>query len=97
MLVLILAETTSTDSSTNQVKLVVTEANISMCAELHERLQTALGSSSSVVRVGYDVERSVDLFEEWLGEHLEVLLETESKQLKMVDASISYFVQKLAA
>jgi hypothetical protein len=67
----------------------VTEGNVSMCSEQHERLQTILGSSSSVVRVGYDVERSVDLFEEWLGKHLVVLLETESKQLKMVDASIS--------
>ena len=68
------------------------------CAQnYNERLQTALGSSSSVVRVGYDVERSVDLFEEWLGKHIEVLLETETQKLKMVDASISYFVQKLAA
>ena len=32
-----------------------------------------------------------------LGKRLEVLLETESKQLKMVDARISYFVRKLAA
>ena len=38
MLVLILAETTSTDSSNNQVKLVVTEGNVSMCSELHEGL-----------------------------------------------------------
>ena len=32
-------------------------------------------------------KRSVDLFEELLGEHLEVFMETESKQLKMVDAN----------
>ena len=67
MLVLILVEKTSTDSVTNPVKLVVTEANVSMCAELHGGLETALGSSACVVRVGYDVERSVDLFEEWFG------------------------------
>ena len=91
----LLAVTLVERSTAHPVRLLITEPNVTMCAEVYKRLCKTLGSAEHVARIGFDNDRGVDLWKEWLEHVTKAALQVERGVLGHIDSLIGKLTREL--